>query len=157
VFHEVDPGLPFRQPETMQEMLADRLVLQRLQNLLFGTFAFLALLLAIAGLYGLTSYEVELSTHEIGIRLALGASRTHVLTRMYRRVGTMLLVGVTAGSLISVEAEKLLRSVLVVSTGGEFAVLVVLVTGLILVALAACSIPARRAAKVDPMVALRYE
>jgi len=74
-FHDLDSGLPLRQPETMQDMLADGLVLQRLQNWLFGVFAFLAVLLAIAGLYGLSSHEVELSTHEIGIRLALGASR----------------------------------------------------------------------------------
>lgn len=157
VFRQVDPGLPFRQPETMQEMLADGLVLQRLQNWMFGSFAFVALLLAIAGLYALTSHEVELSTHEIGIRLALGASRTHVLKRTYQRVGVMLLIGVTVGSLISAGAERLLKSVLVVDTSGELTVMLGLAGGLSIVALVACSVPARRAAKVDPMVALRYE
>jgi putative ABC transport system permease protein len=157
VFHEVDSGLPLRQPETMQEMLGDGLVRQRLQNWLFGAFAFLAVLLAIAGLYGLSSHEVELSTHDIGMRLALGASRGHVLRRIYHRVGTMLLIGVTAGSLISVAAEKLFKSVLVVNTGGRFPIVLALAAGLSAVALVACYIPARRAAKVDPMVALRYE
>ncbi|HKW19648.1 MAG TPA: ABC transporter permease [Terriglobales bacterium] len=157
VFHDLDPGLPLRQPETMQQLFADTLVFQRLQNWLFGTFAFLAVLLALAGLYGLTSHEVELSAKDIGIRLALGASRLRVLMRVYRRVGAMLLIGVTAGLLISAAAEKMLKSLLVIQTTGYVALIAMLVAGLSLVALLACSLPARRAAKVDPMVALRYE
>ena len=82
----------------MREIVADVLIFQRLENWLFGTFAFLAVLLAIVGLYGLISHEVELSTHDMGIRLALGATRVRVLAGVYRRVGVMLVAGVAIGS-----------------------------------------------------------
>jgi predicted permease len=79
IFHEVDPGMPFRQPQTMREIVADVLTFERLENWLFGAFAALAVLLALVGLYGLVSHEVELSTRDIGLRMALGATRLGVL------------------------------------------------------------------------------
>jgi hypothetical protein len=75
VVHEVDPTVPLREPLTMQDVIEDVLTFERLENWLFGAFAVLAVLLAVVGLYGLISHEVELSTRDIGIRLALGASR----------------------------------------------------------------------------------
>ena len=157
VFSQVDPALPFRQPETMRDIVADRLVFERLQNWLFGTFAFLAVSLAIVGLCGLVSHEVELSTKEIGIRMALGATRTRVLKGTYRRVGTILLIGVATGLLATAALKRLITSVLTIQPSRDAAAIAALVAGLILVALAASVIPARRAMKVDPMVALRYE
>lgn len=79
VFHDVDPTLPFRTPETMRTVIADTLIFERLENWLFGAFAALAVLLAVVGLYGLISHEVELSTRDIGVRMALGASRGRIL------------------------------------------------------------------------------
>ena len=156
-FHEVDPGLPFRQPETMRNIVAHALIFQRLENWLFGTFASLAVLLAIVGLYGLISHEVELSSRDIGIRLALGATRVRVLAGVYRRVGVLLVLGVAIGLLVTAAVQKLLAAVLIIHANRDAPEVVALAAGLIFAGLLAALIPARRAAKVDPMVALRYE
>ena len=156
-FHEIDPGLPFRQPLTMRDVVADVLVFERLENWLFGTFAAFAVLLAIVGLYGLISHEVELSTHDIGVRVALGSTRIGVLATIYRRVGLMLLCGVTGGLLMTWAARKLVASMVVIQVGKDAGVIVGLAGGLLAAGLMAVLIPARRAASVDPVVALRYE
>jgi len=156
-FHELDPGLPFRQPLTMRDVVADALVFERLENWLFGTFAAFAVLLAIVGLYGLISYEVELSTHDIGVRVALGSTRLGVLVAIYRRVGLMLLSGVTVGLVMTWAARKLVASMVVIQVGKDAGVIVGLAGGLLAAGLLAVLIPAKRAASVDPMVALRYE
>lgn len=154
--HELDPGLPFNQPLTMHDIVTDTLVFERLENWLFGTFAAFAALLALVGLYGLISHEVELSTHDIGVRVALGSTRLRVLLSVYRRVGLMLLTGVTFGVLLTWATRRLIASVLIIqaSNAGAIASLTAL---LVIAGLLAVFIPARRAAKVDPMVALRYE
>ena len=157
VFHQIDHGLPFRDPETMNEVESDAVVFQRLQNWLFATFALLAVLLALVGLYGLVSHEVELSTHDIGIHLALGAAPGCVVGGLYRRVGMMLLLGAAIGLSITALTEKLLASVLNIDVRQDMALIVALVGALILVGLLAVLPPARRAAKIDPMVALRYD
>jgi len=156
-FHDIDPGLPFQQPQTMGDVVDDVLVFQRLENWLFGTFAAFAVLLAIVGLYGLISHEVELSTHDIGVRLALGSTRHAVLAAIYRRVGLMLLSGVTVGLIMTWAARKLVASMIVIDAGKDAGVIVGLAAGLLAAGLLAVLIPARRAASVDPMVALRYE
>jgi predicted permease len=156
-FHDIDPGLPFQQPLTMRDVVDDTLVFERLENWLFGTFAAFAVLLAIVGLYGLISHEVELSTHDIGVRLALGSTRQAVLAAIYRRVGLMLLSGVTAGLIMTWAARKLVASMIVIDAGKDAGVIVGLAAGLLAAGLLAVLIPARRAASVDPMVALRYE
>jgi putative ABC transport system permease protein len=104
-FHDVDPTLPFRTPETMYTVIADTLIFERLENWLFGAFAALAVLLAIVGLYGLISHEVELSTRDIGVRMALGATRGRILGGIYRRVGWMLGGGVVIGLLLTMAAK----------------------------------------------------
>jgi len=157
VFHQIDPGLPFRDPETMNEVESDVVVFQRLQNWLFAAFALLAVLLAVVGLYGVINHEVELSTHDIGVHLALGAAPARVMGGVYRRVAMMLLLGAAVGLFITALTQKLLASVLNIDVRGDMALIVGLVWALIFVGLLAVLPPARRAAKVDPMMALRYE
>jgi putative ABC transport system permease protein len=157
IFHEVDSGIPFRQPSTMNEIVADVLIFERLENWLFSTFAALAVLLALVGLYGLVSHEVELSTRDIGLRVALGATRLSVLTTVYRRIGLMLLGGVATGLLTTFAVEKLIAAVVIVYPGRDIGVVFGITAGLFTAGLLSVLGPARRAASIDPMVALRYE
>lgn len=157
IFHEVDPGMPFRQPQTMREVVADVLIFERLENWLFGTFAALAVLLALVGLYGLVSHEVELSTRDIGLRMALGATRLGVLSTVYRRVGLMLLGGVAVGLLTTFAVQKLIAVVVVIHAEKDISAVFGLAAGLFAAGLLSVLIPAKRAASIDPMVALRYE
>ena len=157
VFHELDPGLPFREPLTMRQVVTDVLVLERLENWLLGTFAAMAASLAVVGLYGLVSHEVELSTRDIGVRMALGATRITVLGSVYRRVALMLAVGVLAGLLLTEAARKLISAIVTINAAKDFGVIFALATALFLAGILSVLVPARRAASVDPMVALRYE
>jgi len=157
IFHDLDPGLPFRQPITMREVVADALVLDRLENWLFGSFAVLAVLLALVGLYGLVSHEIELSTRDIGLRMALGATRLSVLRSVYRRVAWMLCGGVVAGLLITKAVQKLIETVVAVHGAADALVILGLAGALFVAGLMAALWPARRAISIDPMVALRYE
>ena len=157
IFHDVDAGLPFRQPETMRDVIAEVLIFERLENWLFGTFAALAILLAIVGLYGLISHEVELSTRDIGLRMALGATRTQVLMNVYRRVGILLVCGVAAGLLTTFAVRRLLAALITIHAGRDAATVAVLSGLLVFFGLMAAFLPARRAASIEPMNALRYE
>jgi putative ABC transport system permease protein len=157
IFHDLDPGLPFRQPETMRNVIDDILTFEHLENWLFGSFALLAILLALVGLFALVSQEVELTTRDIGLRMALGATRSVVLATIYRRVGLMLLGGITAGLILTEAVRKLLASVVVIHSGKDLAVVAGLAAGLFLAGILAALAPVIRASRVDPMVALRYE
>jgi putative ABC transport system permease protein len=143
--------------QTMNEVIASSLAQQRFSMILLDAFAVVALLLASLGLYGVISYLVGQRTHELGIRLALGAQRTDVLRLILKHGMKMALGGVVLGLVAALGLTRLLSKMLYgVSTTdpATFAVITVLLTT---VALLACFIPARRATKVDPMVALRYE
>jgi putative ABC transport system permease protein len=157
VFHDVDPTLPFRTPETMRSVIADTLIFERLENWLFGAFAALAVLLAIVGLYGLISHEVELSTRDIGVRMALGASRGRILSGIYRRVGWMLGGGVVIGLLLTVAARRYIGSVVEMHMDKDAGRILGLTLALIGAGLVAAFFPARRASSVEPVVALRDE
>ena len=157
VYHNLDPGLPLREPLTMRQVVADVLVLERLENWLFGLFAGLAVLLAIVGLYGAISHEVELSTREIGVRIALGATRGTVFVSIYHRVGLMLSGGVILGLLLSAAVTKLISAMVPLEAQKDVGVIFGLAIGLFGVGVLAVLSPACRAARVDPMVALRYE
>ena len=157
VFHELDASLPFREPLTMSQVAADVLVFERLENWLFGTFAVLAVLLAVIGLYGFISHEVELSTHDIGVRMALGATRIAVLGSVCRRIGLTLLGGLIAGLLMTAAVQKLISAVVAIHALRDAEVIFGLAAGLFIVGMLAVCAPARRAASVDPMAALRYE
>ncbi|HXE12142.1 MAG TPA: ABC transporter permease [Bryobacteraceae bacterium] len=157
VFHEVDPTLPFRTPETMSTVVAGALTFERLENWLFGTFAALAALLALVGLYGLITHEVEMSSRDIGVRMALGATRLRILAGIYRRVAFLLCGGMLIGLGITWAASRLIRSVVTVKMGHDAVAVIGLVAGLVVTGLLATYLPARKAATVDPMETLRSE
>jgi putative ABC transport system permease protein len=154
---DVDATVPLREPESMNAVIADVLTFERLENWLFGAFAALAVLLAVVGLYGLISHEVELSTREIGIRLALGASRHAIVGRIFRHVGWMLGVGVVIGLAVTLAAERLINAVVAVQAQRDAGLIAVLALGLAAVGLLVTALPARRASGVEPMEALRED
>ncbi len=155
--HEVAPSVPFGVPETMDDVLADSLVFNRMQGWLFSVFAGIALVLALTGIYGVLSQEVGLQTRDIGLRMALGASRPRIVRLVVARAALLMAAGVIAGVFGSIASRRLLASVIPVQTGRDAVTTVILALGLTLVGLAASLIPARRAASIEPMQALRNE
>jgi len=155
--HEIDASVPFQAPETMTEVVSETLVFERMQGWLFGIFAAFALLLAVIGLYGLINHEVELLTREIGIRMALGSTRALVMSQILRRVAVMMVAGVSIGWVLTLALKKVLAAVVVMHATHDAALLAGLTATLVLLGLLASIAPARRAATVDPMQALRSE
>jgi predicted permease len=143
--------------QTMSEIISASLAQPRFSMILLGAFAALALVLASVGIYGVISYSVGQRTHEIGIRMALGAQPLHIVRLVLREGGALAVTGVALGLASALGLTRLMAGLLYGVHATDpltFAGVAVLLT---LVALAACYIPARRATKVDPMVALRYE
>jgi ABC-type antimicrobial peptide transport system permease subunit len=144
-------------PETMESIVADSIAQQRFTMILFAGFAVVALLLAGVGIYGVLSYVVGQRTQEIGIRMALGAQRSDVLRTFLRDGARMTVIGIFAGSIAALALTRLMSSILFQVkptdplTFGGVALL------LCTIALLACYLPARQAASVDPMQALRSE
>jgi putative ABC transport system permease protein len=141
----------------LEEIVGDSLANRRFSMVLLSVFAALALLLSSIGIYGVTSYVVTQRTHEIGIRMALGAQRHQVLRLMLGQGMKMALLGVAIGVAVALALTRLMVKMLFgvsATDPGTFAAVATVLTG---VALAACYIPARRAMRVDPIVALRHE
>ena len=141
----------------MDQVLAESVAVPRFRTLLLGIFATLALALASVGTYGVISYSVSRRTHEIGLRMALGAQRSDVMTLVIRQGMMLALIGVVIGLAGSFALTRLIESLLFEVSATDLATFVGVAALLIAVALLACWIPARRASRVDPMAALRCE
>jgi putative ABC transport system permease protein len=154
---EIEPDRPVSGIETMQNIVRDSLGPRRFPTLLLSAFALLALILAAVGIIGVVSYSVAQRTHEIGIRMALGARAADVLKLMLRGSMTWVAVGIGTGVAGSLGLTRLLGTLLYGVKPWNPMVLGSVSLLLSGVGLLASYIPARRAAKVEPMVALRYE
>ncbi len=155
--HEVDPNQPVTELETMTRVLEDRLAQRRLYTVLLSVFAALALLLAAAGIFSVISWTVSRTTHEIGIRMALGATPRDVLRVTMRRAVVVASVGGILGAAGSLALTGFLKSQLYGVTPADPPTLAAALLALVAVAWLAAYIPARRALRVDPMAALRCE
>ena len=143
--------------KTETEQIDEDLYQERLMSLLAALFAVVAVIVACIGLYGLLAFQVARRTHEMGIRLALGADRTNLLKLILRQGAMLAIAGTLVGSAVALSLTRYLQSLLFGIKPGDPLTFIAVAALLIGVALLACYIPARRAAKVDPMVALRYE
>ena len=153
----VDQNQPVYDVKTMDERVAVTLETRRFAVVLFGIFGVLALMLAAIGLYGVLTFAVSQRTREIGIHMALGAQTRDVLRMVIRQGMSLVLLGVVLGIAGALALTRAMQSLLFGVTPTD-AMTFIMVSGLLLiVALLACYLPARRATKIDPLVALRYE
>jgi putative ABC transport system permease protein len=153
---EVDKDLPIAEVATLDDILAREASTRRFNALLFSVFAALALVLAVTGVYGVLSYSVSQRTHEVGIRMALGAGRRDVLRLFIGHGMRLVLLGLVIGLGGAFALTRLMSSLLFGVSTTDIATFVVVAVGLTLVGIFACYLPARRATRVDPLVALRY-
>ncbi|MGH9541224.1 MAG: ADOP family duplicated permease [Terriglobales bacterium] len=154
---DVDPDQPVYHVATLQQALSESLALRRFNVLLLGIFAGIALTLAVVGIYGVMAFSVAHRTHEIGIRMALGAERRDVLGLIVRQGLRLTLIGTALGVAAAWALTSFLASFLFGVAPRDPATFVLVSLALVAVSILACYIPARRATRVDPMVALRYE
>jgi putative ABC transport system permease protein len=157
--HEVDQQLPLINPQPIDQIKnqSPSVFLRRYPSYLIGSFAGLSLILAMVGLYGLLSYTVQQRTCEIGIRVALGAQGRDILRAVLGQGLGAVLAGIAIGIVAAIALTRLMASLLYGVEPTDTVTFVRLAVSLVLVALAACYIPARRAMRVDPVIALRYE
>jgi macrolide transport system ATP-binding/permease protein len=159
ILHQIDPGLGAFNEMTMNDRIGDTqaALLHHFSAWLVGEFAAMALILGVVGLYGVVAYSVSRRTREIGVRMALGAERRGVVLMVLGQAGKMVTMGLVVGLLASLGVSRLMASMLFGVNSYDPLTFVAVAVIVAAVALAACYIPARRAARVDPMVALRYE
>ena len=156
---QLEPDAAILNVNTMDGVIAQTPAsfMRRFPALLISIFAIVALLLATIGIYGVVSYSVSQQTHYIGVRMALGASPSDILKMVLKQGLILALAGVGIGVLAALGLMRLLRTLLFEVSTNDVATFALVAGGLFVVALVACWIPARRATKVDPLVALRYE
>jgi putative ABC transport system permease protein len=152
-----DPTQAATGAKTMEQLLYDSAAQPRFYSLLLGAFAALALMLAAVGISGVISYAVAQRTQEIGIRMALGAQKADVLKLVIGQGMVWVLAGVAAGLAGALALTRVMKSLLYEVGASDPTTFLGVTALLTVVALLACLLPARRAAKVDPLVALRYE
>jgi len=157
VVARLDPDLPVENLKTLPQQVRENVFLDRMISTLSAAFAALATLLAAVGLYGVLAYTVAQRTREIGVRMALGADGRRVQGMVLRQVGRMVLIGGVVGIAAAVALGRAARSLLFGLEGHDPAVVAVAAVVLAAVALGAGYLPARRASRVEPMQALRYE
>ena len=157
--HELDASLPINSLVSMDRIMADSpsVAVRRYPAYLIGAFASLALVLAMLGIYGLLAYLVAQRTRELGIRLALGAQRRNLLGLVMGSGLRLALFGAAIGTICSLVAGRMLATLLFEVRPTDLAILLGVATALVAVALLASYIPARRAASIEPMQALRTE
>lgn len=153
----IDKDIPVTQVRTMKDLMFNQLSQPRFAMVLLGTFAGLALALTIVGLYGVMMYSVSRRTREIGVRMALGAQRGSVVRMVLRDAAILLLGGIAIGICAALASASILKSMLYGTTSRDPLVMGVVCAAVALIGLMAAYIPARRAAKVDPIVALRND
>jgi putative ABC transport system permease protein len=153
----VDRNQPISQVKTMERVMADSITPQRFSLLLIGIFAALALVLATAGIYGVISYTAGQRTHEIGVRVAMGARSVDVIKLVLTQALRLVAVGVILGLAGAMALTQVLERFLYGVKPGDPVTLIAVSFLLAAVAVAASYIPARRASRVDPVEALRYQ
>jgi ABC-type antimicrobial peptide transport system permease subunit len=154
---EVDANLPLYSIKTLATQVDESLAQERLISVVSSVFGLLSLLLASIGLYGIMAYAVSQRTRELGIRMALGARRSLVLLMVLRQGMTLVLLGIGLGLAVSLSGSRIVTSQLFGITATDPLTFVGAPILLLTVALVACCVPARRATKVDPLIALRQE
>ena len=155
--HELDPNVPVADVRTMTEVRDTSVAQRRLTTMLLGVFAGIALLLAAVGIYGVISYTVSQRTQEIGIRMALGARQSDVLSMVLRQALTLAAAGILIGGVGAALLTGLMRNLLYGVRPTDPVTFAVVATLLAVIAAAAASVPGLRATRVDPAVALRAE
>ncbi len=153
----VDPNQAISRMRTVDEMIATQLVGRSLVTIAISLFAIIALLLAAVGIYSVIAHSISRRTHEIGLRMALGANERSVLALVVRQGMVPVMIGVAIGLALAVGVGASLLELVFGTTPADPFAYIGVATGLMLVALLACYVPARRAVRVDPVVALRYE
>ncbi len=153
----IDKNVPVTHVQTMDQVFGDSVAQPRFSMLVVGLFAALALVLASVGIYGVMAYSVSRRAHEIGVRMALGARTGQVLKLVLKEGMTLTLMGIAVGLFGAFALTRLMATLLFGVTAKDPSTFISVATLLAAVALVACYIPARRATKVDPLVALRYE
>lgn len=157
VIRTLDPQQPIAEVNTMETLLSTSVARARFSASLLTVFSFVALAMAAVGIYGVMSYSVLQRTHEIGVRIALGAQRFDVLKLVVRKGIVLGVAGVVAGLAASFALTRLISTLLFEVTATDATTFAIVSGGLFLVTLIACYVPARRATRVDPLKALRYE